>query len=85
MVIVNLLLMITLVIFILVEIFCSEINFADKKGNCYILLCHCIFSFFSSLTLFSFGFHLKQMISDSLTDAFANDFDCYMTEPSMYY
>ena len=69
-VMVNMFLMVTLGVFMVLEIFFEGQTFADNVGNSYIVLSHAVFSFFSSLTLFLIGLHLKRMIKDSLKDSY---------------
>jgi hypothetical protein len=65
--------MVTLGVFMILEIFFEDEAFVDKEGNSYILFSYSIFSFLSSLTLFLIGLHLKNMIKDSLKDSYEKD------------
>ncbi len=70
---INVFLMVTLGVFMILEIFFEDEAFVDKEGNSYILFSYSIFSFLSSLTLFLIGLHLKNMIKDSLKDSYEKD------------
>jgi hypothetical protein len=71
-VIVNVIFIITLLVFMGIEMFVEK-TFVDDQGNSYIQLAHDIFSLTLSTILFFIGLNIKKMITVSLKDSFKND------------